>query len=144
MGPIISPEDERSDRSRLAPPQPVGADPFRLGVEQIGTTLYLRFAGEFDAAHVRRVEAEIDRIAEGQTTCVVFDLQGVSFLDSAALRAILGANERARFVPFDVVVVRPRGFANRVFALTGVGEQLKLVDQISQTSSREPSHLRSA
>ncbi len=139
MGPNISAGDEFPARARLAPAQPFGGHPFDLRVEQAGTTFYLRLTGEFDAACVGRVEAAFERISEAQTTRVVFDLRGLSFLDLAGLRTILRADDRARSAPFDVAVIRPRGFANRVFTLTRAGAQLKLVDQIPQSWSPKPS-----
>jgi anti-anti-sigma factor len=60
---------------------------------------------------------------------VVFDLRELTFLDAAGLHTILRANERARDTGFEVIVVRPRGLANRVFTLTRAGQELKLVDQ---------------
>jgi hypothetical protein len=44
------------------------------------------------------------------------------------LRTILRANERARAGALELVVVRPRGTAGRVFSLTRVGEELRMVD----------------
>jgi len=110
---------------------------FGLGVEREGTTLYLRLSGEFDRACIARVEAALERISERLTRRVVFDLQGLSFLDVAGLRTILRANDRTRTEQFDVVVVRPRGFLNRVFTLTRAGERLTMVDPIPPTA-REP------
>ena len=60
---------------------------------------------------------------------VVFDLRAVCFLDLAGLRTILRADARGRAEAFEVVVVRPRGTANRVFTLTRAGEQLNIVNE---------------
>jgi hypothetical protein len=59
---------------------------------------------------------------------VVFDLRGVTFLDSAALTTIVRADDRGRREGFDVVVVRPPPLAARVFTLSRAGEQLTLVN----------------
>ena len=107
----------------------VGGRDFCLGVKELGSTLHLRPTGEFDLASIGRVEVALERISEENTSQVVFDLSELRFLDFAGLQTILRANERARRAAFDVVVVRPRGLANRVFTLTRAGEQLKLVDQ---------------
>ena len=45
------------------------------------------------------------------------------------LTSILRADERARAAALDLVVVRPRGTANRVFTLTRAGQMLKMVDE---------------
>ena len=102
---------------------------FGLGVEQEGATLYLRLTGEFDRACAGRVETTLERAA-ALTRRVVFDLRGLSFLDLGGLKAIFRANERSRSGPFDVVVVRPRGLANRIFTLTRARERLTLVNNL--------------
>jgi anti-sigma B factor antagonist len=106
------------------------ADRFQLAVEEQGSTLFLRPRGEFDLAAVGRVENALGRVLEvAATSRVVVDLRRLTFLDSAGLRTILRANERARAGAFELVVVRPRGTANRVFTLTRVGEELTMVDE---------------
>jgi anti-anti-sigma factor len=106
------------------------ADRFQLAVETQGHTLFLRPSGEFDLAAVGRVENALGRVFEvAATSRVVFDLRRLTFLDSAGLRTILNANERARTGAFELVVVRPRGMASRIFTLTRVGEELRMVDE---------------
>jgi anti-anti-sigma factor len=92
--------------------------------------LHLRLMGEFDLAAVGRVENALDRVFQAPTTRrIVFDLRRLIFMDAAGLRTILRANERARAGAFELVVVRPRGTANRVFTLTRAGLELSMVDE---------------
>ena len=92
--------------------------------------MYLRLMGEFDLAAVGRVENALDRVFQAPTTSrIVFDLRRLIFMDAAGLRTILRANERARAGAFELVVVRPRGTANRVFTLTRAGLELSMVDE---------------
>ena len=92
--------------------------------------MFLRPMGDFDLAAVGRVENAIGRVFEvAATNRVVFDLRRLTFLDSSGVRTILRANERARAGALELVVVRPRGRANRVFTLTRVGEELRMVDE---------------
>lgn len=92
--------------------------------------MYLRLMGEFDLAAVGRVENALDRVFQAPTTRrIVFDLRRLIFMDAAGLRTILRANERARAGAFELVVVRPRGTANRVFTLTRAGLELSMVDE---------------
>ncbi len=131
MGPSASPGGERSRGAETPLPRSWRDDAFRLDVEEGDRTLYLRLKGEFDRACVARVETALDRVCAEHTRQVVFDLQGLSFLDLAGLKTILKTHERARAEPFEVVVVRPKGFLNRIFTLTRVGERLKMVDDVS-------------
>ena len=92
--------------------------------------MYLRLTGEFDLAAVGRVENALDRVFQAPTTRrIVFDLRRLIFMDAAGLRTILRANDRARAGAFELVVVRPRGTANRVFTLTRAGLELSMVNQ---------------
>ena len=135
MGPGASAGGELPGPSAPLPLHTLASPALALGVEQAGTTLYLRLTGEFDRTGVRRVEAALERAA-ALTRRVVFDLRGLSFLDLAGLKTILRAEERSHSEPFDVVVVRPRGLVNRIFTLTGAGERLTLVDQSPQPEGR--------
>ena len=92
--------------------------------------MYLRLMGEFDLAAVGQVENALDRVFQAPTTRrIVFDLRRLIFMDAAGLRTILRANDRARAGAFELVVVRPRGTANRVFTLTRAGLELSMVDE---------------
>ena len=103
---------------------------FHLAVEESGATSYLRLEGEFDLAAVGSVESVLDRLFRLPTTRrVVFDLRRLTFLDAAGLRTIFKAQEGARAGARELVVVRPRGIANRVFTLTRAGEKLSIVDK---------------
>jgi anti-anti-sigma factor len=101
-----------------------------LAVNESGRTLHIRLAGEFDLAAVGLVENALDRVSRAPAPGrVVFDLRALEFLDLAGLRTILRADARGRADAFEVVVVRPRGTANRVFTLTRAGEQLSMVSE---------------
>jgi anti-anti-sigma factor len=101
-----------------------------LSVREAEGILAVRLDGEFDLAGVGAVENVLDRMSrQPPLGRVVFDLSELSFLDLAGLQTILRADARGRASGCEVVVVRPRGTANRVFTLTRVGETLTLVDQ---------------
>ena len=101
-------------------------------VREFRSTLHLRLAGEFDIAGVPAVENALARLDQAPAPRrVVFDLRGLTFLDIAGLRTILGTDARGRAEEFEVVVVRPRGTVNRVFTLTHAGEQLSMVDDLN-------------
>ncbi len=111
-----------------APPR---IDSLDLDVEETDETLVLRLAGEFDLAGVGPIENVLDRLSTTpRLRRLVFDLRDLDFLDLAGLRTILRANDRGRAAECDVLVVRPRGMANRVFTLTRAGEELQMVDSL--------------
>jgi anti-anti-sigma factor len=100
-----------------------------LAIEESESTLRLRIAGEFDRAGVRAVEKALQVRRIPAPSRVVFDLRALAFLDLAGLRMILRTDAQARLEAFEVVVVRPRSTANRVFTLTRAGERLTIVDE---------------
>lgn len=134
MGPDVSSGGGPPRTTVAPPPLALASHSFTLAVEEQGATLYLRMLGEFDGACVPRMEAALEPSFKAKIERVVLDLSALGFLDSAGLRAILRANERARRAAFELVVVRPRGFANRIFTLTRAGERLNLADPPSRTN----------
>lgn len=128
MGLSVSPGGEPSRRLPHPREEAHHDDVFGIRVEERGSTLLLHLSGEFDWACIGRVEAALEQVSEARIKEVVLDLRELEFLDSAGLRTILRANDRARVERFELVVVRPRGLANRVFTLTRASKQLTLVD----------------
>jgi anti-anti-sigma factor len=106
------------------------ASPLLVAVEESDSTLRLRLTGDFDLAGVGAVEHALDRLCKAPAPRrVVFDLRGLAFLGLAGLRTILRADARGRAEAFEVVVVRPRGIASRIFTLTSAGKRLSVVDE---------------
>jgi anti-anti-sigma factor len=102
--------------------------PLSLTITKSETTVVLRLTGEVDLATVGQVMAAVDRVDCDEITQLVFDLERVQFLDMAGLRAILRAKDHCRLHGVRVTVVKPRGYARRVFTLTRVHQELDLID----------------
>jgi anti-anti-sigma factor len=111
---------------------------FQLSLKESGERSHLRLVGEFDRAAVSRVERALDHVLGAPPSeQVVIDLRLLTFLDTAGLFTLLRAHDRARGCAFELVMVRPRGIANRVFTLTRAGEALRMVDDpVASTPSR--------
>jgi anti-anti-sigma factor len=106
------------------------ASPLTLAVEESDSSLRLRLTGDFDLAGVGAVQHALDRLSQAPAPRrVVFDLRGLAFLDLAGPRTILRADAHGPAEAFEVMVVRPRGTANRVFTLTRAGKRLSIIDQ---------------
>ena len=126
-------ETRRSGLAESGTPESLShatASPLILAVDESDSTLRLRLTGDFDSEGVGSVEHALDRLSEAPAPRrVVFDLRGLAFLGLAGLRTILEADARGRAEAFEVVVVRPRGTANRVFTLTPAGKRLSIIDE---------------
>jgi anti-sigma B factor antagonist len=104
---------------------------FHLVVQESDSASHLRLTGEFDLAAVGPVEHALDRAFQApRARRVIFDLRRLTFLDAAGLRAILRANERARGAALELILVRPRGPVNRIFTLTRMSKELRMVDEL--------------
>ena len=106
----------------------VGPAALSLAVEELGATVVVELTGEIDLAAVPWMEATLDRVCSDDMEELVLDLQGVSFIDLAGLRALLRANGQGKKQNFEVTVIKPRGPASRAFTLTGLHREIDLLD----------------
>jgi anti-sigma B factor antagonist len=80
-----------------------------------GTTV--RWEGEIDARTYSRFAAALDRAAASGRRPVRVDLSGVTFIDSAGLRALIRAHQRN-----PLQLVSPSAQVRSVLDLTGLSE----------------------
>src|SRR3954454_20828378 len=93
-------------------------------------TALVAFRGELDLVTVSKVAEVIDELrpqADG-VRHLVLDLRGLTFMDIPGLRELIRQNEYARPKRYNLAVVRGTELIQRVLKLTGVEEQLILVD----------------
>ncbi len=60
----------------------------------------------------------------GREHCVVVDLEALEFIDCAALRALVSAQQQAWWAGGEVLLAAPAGAVARMLDLTGLGELL--------------------
>lgn len=93
-------------------------------------TALVALRGELDLVTVSKVAEvfdELDPQAAG-VRHIVLDLRGLTFMDVIGLRELIKQNEYARSNHHNLAVVRGTKPIQRVLELTGVAEQLVLVD----------------
>ena len=93
-----------------------------------GTVARVTVAGELDIATAPQLERALRRL-QVYPALVLLDLRKLEFMDCRGLRAILAADRRVRSAGGQLVIVRGPANVDRLFALTGVDDQLELVDQ---------------
>lgn len=81
-------------------------------------------AGEFDLAAVGRFDALVDGELEQHAT-VRIDLAGVTFADSSALGALVGAYERAMAAGKLVCVSAVSDVVDALFHIAGLNDELR-------------------
>jgi anti-anti-sigma factor len=86
--------------------------------------------GELDLVTVSKVAEVVDGLEPqaGGVRHIVLDLRGLTFMDVVGLRELVRQNEYARANRHNLAVVRGTDAIHRVLELTGVEEQLVLVD----------------
>jgi stage II sporulation protein AA (anti-sigma F factor antagonist) len=83
--------------------------------------------GELDLAAAPILAEEIER-AESQANALVLDLQDLHFIDSAGLRVLLTAHDRARDAGRDFALTPGSPQVQRLLKIAGVSEHLSTVE----------------
>jgi len=92
-----------------------------------GTRATVRLRGDFDLAGVPRFEQTLRQLQRHELEHLTLDLADVTFVDLAAVRALVRAHKWGKDSGVRVVVGKPQGHAGRAFSLTGLGREIDLV-----------------
>jgi anti-sigma B factor antagonist len=98
--------------------------------EERGATI-LALSGEFDLSVVQQFEASLGKVEAGRPEVVVVDLNGLGFMDSSGLRALVMADQRAKKAGRRLAIVPGPPVVRRVFEITQLDERLDLVESAS-------------
>jgi anti-sigma B factor antagonist len=107
----------------------VPIDQVEVTVESLGAATLVRVVGVVDALALPRVSRALTD-AQREHGPVVVDLEGVSFMDSRGLGALLAANERSREGAAPVQIYRPSEAVRRLLAVSGVAPVFTEVDRL--------------
>lgn len=91
----------------------------------------IELSGEFDLAGVQKFEAELAKVEAEGPAAVVVDLNGLTFMDSSGLRALVLADQRAQKAGRRLAIVPGPPAVKRVFEITQLDERLDLVESAS-------------
>lgn len=100
---------------------PAGLD---IDVTTKGTTTVVSPHGEIDYGNVDVLRAALADVSRADSDEVVVDLSHVTFIDSTALRALVGAKQRLADAGRSFSVRGPQPRVARVLQLAGVNEYL--------------------
>jgi anti-sigma B factor antagonist len=85
-----------------------------------GRTLEVSLTGELDQRVARRLVNQLERFIEQGVRVIRVDLRGVSFLDSAGVKALLCCMRRLRAAGGRLLLIRPSQAVRKVFAALGL------------------------
>jgi anti-anti-sigma factor len=128
---VSSPEPIGPSAAERLAAKPQGADE-QLAVEARTHrhTALVALRGELDLLTVSKVAEVLDglELRPDGVRHVVLDLRGLTFMDLPGLRELIKQNEFARANRHNLAVVRGTPTINRLLQLTGVEDDLVLVD----------------
>ncbi len=92
-----------------------------LKLENIGTTLVAKVAGEIDHHTADRLRDALDReITLNNTRNIVLDFDGVTFMDSSGIGVIVGRYKRISALGGKVMVIRVKPQVDKILELSGL------------------------
>lgn len=96
------------------------ADHFSVDTERLGDATAVRLHGELDMGGTFLLEPRLDEVvADPPPGGVVFDLRGLTFVDSTGLAALIGAHERLRDGDVPSLFIRGSDDVQRIFTMAG-------------------------
>ena len=102
---------------------------FHAYTEKEGDATVMRLDGELDMSGTFVLEPKLDELAADSIDGdVLFDLRGVTFIDSSGLAALVGAHERLRDAGVPTRFVRGSDDVQRVFSVAGFDDVLDFVE----------------
>jgi anti-sigma B factor antagonist len=114
----------------LAESELFGNEQFGSRLSRRGDIVWLALGGELDVFTAPRLRSTIEVAAIAKSDSLVFDLRGLTFVDSSGLAVILAAHERALKSGGEPVRLVIQGSApvEALFETIGASDYLNLVD----------------
>jgi len=91
------------------------------------SSVWIDLAGELDLATCPHFE-QVLRKAQDEASIVSIDLQELSFIDGAGLRAIVTAAARGTLTKTSLTLVGPGGQVERLIDLTGLAKTVEVIE----------------
>ncbi len=92
-----------------------------IKTECIGTTLVIKLAGELDHHSASELKEEADRAIEMRNVVnLVLDFDGVTFMDSSGIGAIIGRYKQIRARGGKVMIIRVSPQVDKILEISGL------------------------
>ena len=104
---------------------------FEVTTERDGSSALVRFKGDLDIQVAERAARTVEEVEADEPSLLVFDLSGLSFLDSSGMAVIAAAYARSVDDGRRFVIVNPRGFVRRAFEVSGLDQSMEAVDALA-------------
>jgi anti-anti-sigma factor len=101
---------------------------FELTVQHMGTgAVSIHLRGALDLAYAYRFDDEVRHAERDASSCLIIDLRGLDFVDSAGVSRILAARRRARRAGRRLVLVRGSDSVQRFLQVAALTEHFEFV-----------------
>lgn len=94
----------------------------------------LRPVGDLDVYTVGSLRDALGRLIQEETPRVVVDLDGVPFMDSSGLGALMGGVRRLRESGGDLAIACTREQHLKLFTITGFGEGVSIAPTVEEAA----------
>ena len=105
-----------------------GGEPFRVSIDSEGVTLFVRLFGELDLSCENQFNEEVRRLDRKHFSQLLFDLSGLTFIDSSGLWLLFVEFERCKSAGLDVAILQGSERTRGLLETTGLGRMLPIVD----------------
>ena len=106
-----------------------------IDVRTQGEYQVLRPEGDLDVYTVGSLRDAIGSMIDDQTPYVVVDLDGVPFMDSSGLGALMGGVRRLREAGGDLAIACTREQHLKLFNITGFGEGVSIAPTVEEAAA---------
>lgn len=112
---------------------------FRIESHQTGSGMTIGLVGELDDAACTGLIAHFEQVTgTPDTRNVVLDLSGVSFIDSAGMRAIIAIERRVGELGLTLSIAPPPAEVTELLQMTGIADRVALAPRGDQAPPRGP------
>lgn len=93
----------------------------RVSAQFDGATLVVKVTGDFDIIVAEEFKETVDAfIDRHKAKCLLVDLNGVSFIDSSGLGAIIGRYKKLQQIKGKMVIACPKPQVKRILQVSGI------------------------
>jgi anti-sigma B factor antagonist len=103
---------------------------FQVEVSTEGRKTVLRLFGELDVSSSAALEDELHRVSS--SSLIVLDLRELEFIDSTGLGVLVKTHQRMRDEGDQLAVIEGNGQVKRLLELTGLDQQLTIIDSAEE------------
>ncbi|HEV3055939.1 MAG TPA: STAS domain-containing protein [Solirubrobacteraceae bacterium] len=103
---------------------------FNTDVRREGRGTIIALSGELDLASSAELQEELDRV--GGVELLILDLRELEFIDSTGLSVLVKAHQEAQESGREFGLVKGGAQVQRLLALTGLEERLRIADAPDQ------------